>query len=46
MYDKRYLNYEVTVKFHKNFVNAGNIFKISWERCLFVKFDIYFLRLS
>ena len=43
MYDKRDLNYEVTVKFHKNFENAGKIFKISCERCLFVEFDIYFL---
>ena len=33
----------MNVKFHMNCENTGKIWKISYVRCNFVKFDIYFL---
>ena len=33
----------MTMKFHKNCENTGEILKISRKRCTFVKFDILFL---
>ena len=36
----------INVKFHKNCENTGKIMKISYVRCHFVKFDIYFHGLS
>ena len=34
---------KINDKFHKNCGNTGKIIKISCERCIFVKFDIYFI---
>ena len=34
---------KINVKFHKNCKNTAKILKISWAKCHFVKFGIYFL---